>query len=1360
MKTFKRQLAILIAIIMLVGLIPSNVFATVPFPNNIYGVQTGTTPPLNMPSFYELRYGQIWTGKTVEYPETFPNSGISDGTAIITIFIWGRPLADGGSILEDPDPFVTDDVHIKLEAQIGDFSFIDDGTNTWNTAPANVDFTFTPATPTTNAALNWLIDEVAITDPTWPLEISYHILLEDRLDWRINYWYTTAGSYIEVKFQPNMSNPFYWTKYEETAAEFTATVNWNNGGGINSATITDNILNKTITFGSNPNKQPEGQDSQIYTLSAYPQWWTYGATVRSDPTIYWWHLNWTKGSPKTYYITVHGLITDVDGTPIDVIYKFDFIHGGGNTAFAAGRYLVSEKYFRRILDEDGNELVWDEEGNLVFREHLIAEIKLLDANIPTGTLDITKNNIPGIPGADWYLDGEFWEFNVRIRAYDVNESEYMYAVLLYEGSNTYRFAGFDYIFRATPIVLTQSAAGSQYSHTVTILDLPKYSSMQDFTAGIPLGYEIVEFFTFNTLGLLDVYFQIDGNPGFPGAVATPAEIQPGEYEAHATSIFNIVAHRSITLRNIYEHGIGFVEVHKLLDGFPGDWGVDTTTQFYVRIFDMDAGNYLWFFEVPIDSSHTPFLLPVHWVDDFAGTWWCVGNHEKGLTTDKFPDNIRPILELPISVAESIKTSNLWTGIEYRVVEVKRADGVVEADTTAIWNEFWDLAVGIGTSNRDPIWIDPVWNSEFGGDLGAAGLQIPITMGESLQKWLEDKWIYNTDIWQPVRVITDDAYWHSVPIEEWYWGVVYPADDPVFGRINPTQPLRFNQTANVTITNRYKFKGGELELQKVLGDHALAWGIAPYTMFHVQLLTDEIEPRALVFVPEPKGQEQRWRVVGYMGLNSEGIADPDFGYQVLCPVGSPDPPVGWVATIKFSANKPVTLIEIPTFMSHGTSDPPPISYQVYLLEEVFPDGMPVGLIWPPAIDLENISDGTFPSPDAVPFPHLNIINGTITNNFMDPTGNLVIFKELAGHYASWGVDEETIFWVAVYHEGFRVPFFNPEPFVYVYKNYINAGDFIGLTPGPLTEEVAFRALKPTIVIGLDTSKYMYPEIPYEVVELRVDRSRFTATGADNITRDDNDNLFVTITNTFVRRPGGGNGGGTPPPDENNQEQRTPSDFFVDEHIWYIRGYEDTTIRPNNNITRAEVAMAFYRLLRPEMKNIAVSSTFSDVRDDAWYGRGVSILAHHEIFTGYEDGTFRPNASITRRELAAVVSRFDELIETNVNPYRDVYQNDWARRYILSATQKGWFIGYDGLFRPSDRLTRAEFVTAVNRVLVRHILLEDVPADVFNFPDLDRSHWAYTAFMEAAHTHEYARREDGKNEIWTQILGTGLDAAYNE
>ena len=1346
-----------------------------------YVVETGPMPLLVMPAWSSLKPGQIWTGKTVFYPqvEISPGVWVSDGTAIITVYIWGRPFAEGMSLIQ-LDEF--GNAHIKLEAQIGDFKFDEFATGAYgdSTGGLSVDFLGVTGTPPT---LQWEIDEAAITQDTGPLQIWYHLYLQEEPDWRVNYWYTTAGSYIEIKFQPNMNNPYYWTKYEETAAEFTAVINWNNGGGINSGTITDNILGKTISFGSNPTNQPPNQDvasvpwSNLTYRSLY---WSNTATIRGETTPYWWHLNWTKGLPKIYYITVHGLIKDVDGTPIDVTYKLDLGRTGGNTAFAAGRYLVSESYFRRILDSDGIPFVWDADGNLVYRESLIAQIRLLDVRIPTGSLSITKNNVPSIPGAEWYFDGALWEFTVRVRATDTITGEYMYAILEPAGVNTFNFVGFDYIFRASTITLRQTSSSSQYSHTVTINGLPQYAAYGDANL---LKYQIVEFFTFETLGLLDVLYQIDGSPAL-FAVATPTEYQSSEHGAFATIDFNISTPRNIMLRNIYEHGIGFIEINKLLDGFPADWGVDKETVFYVRIFDMDAGNYLWFFEHLLDPSHEPYLLPVHWSNEFLDTWWCVGNHEKGLTTVNFPDNIRPILELPITVWESIVTSNLWTGIQYDVREVARVDGVAASDTQAIWKEFWDLAVGTGTPNRAPIWIDAAWNSMYAGDLGTGGnVQIPIAMGENLQTWLEDSWIYNTALWEYVRPIEDgidpitgfpalaDTIWHSVPVDEWYWGVIYPTNDPEVGMFNPTLPLKFNQTENVTITNRYKFQCGTLELSKILGDNAEAWGMTPYTKFYAQVLTDETVPRALVFVPEPLGQDEVWRVIGFMGLDPNGIANVAYGYQVLCPVGGITPPDYATAQVAFSANKPVTLIEIPTFMFHGISEPLLIRYEIqYEIEEVFSGGIPVGFLEADFV-LENITESfIITTPDAVEFPHLNTIDAVVTNNFIDPHGNLVISKKLAGYYESWDVDEETLFWAGVFRHGTRINFYNPKPFVFVYENYLGRDAFFtlfDLTSGPIVDEVSFSVEEAAVIVGLTTSTYLVPaEHPYDVVELRVNAARFSAEVGE--IKRDGDNLFVTIENTFVQRPGGnggggngGNGGGgTPPPDEKEPEQRTVEDFFVDEHIWYLRGYEDTTIRPNNSITRAEVSMAFYRLLRPEMKNITPSSPFSDVADDAWYGRGVSILAYYGIVTGYTDDLFKPNSPITRRELAAVVSRFDQLLETDENPYRDVSQNDWARKYILSATKRGWFVGYGGLFRPEAYLTRGEFATAVNRVLNRHILLEDIPDDIFNFPDLLTSHWAYTALIEAAHTHEYIRREDGINEIWTKIISTGLDAAYNE
>jgi len=217
----------------------------------------------------------------------------------------------------------------------------------------------------------------------------------------------------------------------------------------------------------------------------------------------------------------------------------------------------------------------------------------------------------------------------------------------------------------------------------------------------------------------------------------------------------------------------------------------------------------------------------------------------------------------------------------------------------------------------------------------------------------------------------------------------------------------------------------------------------------------------------------------------------------------------------------------------------------------------------------------------------------------------------------------------------------------------------------------------------------------------------------------------------------------------------------EHIWYIRGYEDNTIRPDGNITRAEIAMVFYRLMKSEFRDITPTARFSDVNGDEWYGLAINLLAYYGIFSSYEDGSFRPNQPITRRELATVVSRFDQLVETDVNPFTDVFEDDWAYTYILSAAQKGWFVGDgNGQFRPNDNMKRSEFVTVVNRVFNRRLLLEDVPANVHKFDDLDASHWAYAEFMESVYTHTFIRKADGINEIWTEMIETGLSAAYNQ
>jgi len=204
-------------------------------------------------------------------------------------------------------------------------------------------------------------------------------------------------------------------------------------------------------------------------------------------------------------------------------------------------------------------------------------------------------------------------------------------------------------------------------------------------------------------------------------------------------------------------------------------------------------------------------------------------------------------------------------------------------------------------------------------------------------------------------------------------------------------------------------------------------------------------------------------------------------------------------------------------------------------------------------------------------------------------------------------------------------------------------------------------------------------------------------------------------------------------------------FLAEHIPYISGYPDNSMRPQNAITRAEVSMIFFRLLSSAEKNNPRTSIFGDVANDAWYAQAVNYLASIEILTGYPDGTFKPNQPITRAEFAAVCSRFDNLAQTSSNAFPDV-EGHWAKDYINSAYAKGWVSGYpEGNFKPQQNITRAEVVKVVNTMLNRKIHLEDIPEGIKKFTDIE-GHWAYTEIVEACNDHDYTRKSDGY-ELWT-------------
>lgn len=213
---------------------------------------------------------------------------------------------------------------------------------------------------------------------------------------------------------------------------------------------------------------------------------------------------------------------------------------------------------------------------------------------------------------------------------------------------------------------------------------------------------------------------------------------------------------------------------------------------------------------------------------------------------------------------------------------------------------------------------------------------------------------------------------------------------------------------------------------------------------------------------------------------------------------------------------------------------------------------------------------------------------------------------------------------------------------------------------------------------------------------------------------------------------------------------------EDHKAYMFGYPDWTFLPNNNMTRAEVTAMFARLLKnyPSI-NVKYNLPYSDVFEGDWYYPAVGFMTENNIIKGYEDGTFRPNAPITRAEFATIASKFDEIIGGDVKGFYDVPASHWALKYINSAYERGWVTGYeDGSFRPDRNITRAEVVTVTNKMLIRYADVDYVRAHrdlLINFKDLDESHWAYFNIMEATHGHDFMRKANGKDETWERLNG---------
>ena len=241
------------------------------------------------------------------------------------------------------------------------------------------------------------------------------------------------------------------------------------------------------------------------------------------------------------------------------------------------------------------------------------------------------------------------------------------------------------------------------------------------------------------------------------------------------------------------------------------------------------------------------------------------------------------------------------------------------------------------------------------------------------------------------------------------------------------------------------------------------------------------------------------------------------------------------------------------------------------------------------------------------------------------------------------------------------------------------------------------------------------------------------------------------------PGPGPG---PGPNPGGDDGGTPA-LNRRDHYAYIIGYPDGDVHPQGNITRAEVATIFFRLLRDPVRTQYWSQTndYPDVAFNKWYNNAISTLTNLGIICGYPDGSFRPDAPITRAELTKIAAGFfsdPRVAATYDGRFSDVHGAEWYISYLMTALEEGLIEGYpDGSFRPNRPITRAETCTIVNRTLGRkpekdHLLPE---SDMINWPDnINRNIWYYAQMQEATNSHDYRWISIGSEacEQWTAKL----------
>ncbi|MFR1516280.1 MAG: S-layer homology domain-containing protein [Evtepia gabavorous] len=382
--------------------------------------------------------------------------------------------------------------------------------------------------------------------------------------------------------------------------------------------------------------------------------------------------------------------------------------------------------------------------------------------------------------------------------------------------------------------------------------------------------------------------------------------------------------------------------------------------------------------------------------------------------------------------------------------------------------------------------------------------------------------------------------------------------------------------------------------------------------------------------------------------------------------------------------------------------------------------------------------------------------TITNTF--DSGNAVaeiipaINKTFTG--SGWNIGDAVSFQIEAMTEDTPVP--NPNR----------------ITITKSSDSTASASFAPIIFTEAGTYQYEITEDEGDLNRVKYDTSVYTL----SVTVTDNEERGLTVSNWSIKKNGKpadeivftnhrSSGSHRPDPDPDDDK---PS-LNTEDHYGYIIGYpvdyytglptEDQTkkpVKPQGNITRAEVATIYFRMLTDESRNHFWSqdSGYPDVALADWFNNAIATLSNGGIISGYPDGTFDPNGYITRAEFAVIAARFFDMDYQGEDLFPDI-DGHWAQDYINQAAENGFIEGYpDGTFGPDKYITRAEAVTLVNRTLDRHPDPDHFLEDMLVWPDnLDTEQWYYADMQEATNSHEYQVKKDAQGneyEVWTKVL----------